>query len=143
MDTKSFMKLKSNTDMIKQPFLLGHLQLRAITFFCLLLCSAAFSKPVINKYNLKFSFDFSERKLFCKAELSLNNVKQNDTLNLLLYRLLKVKSIKDTLGNDITFDQHVTSFSDWEALQVNSISVFLGESKPYNTDKTIIIEYDG
>ena len=137
------MNLKSNTDMIKQQFVIGHLRLTSVAFFCLFVCCAAFSKPVINNYNLKFSFDFSQSRLFCKAELSFSNVKQNDTLNLLLYRLLKVKSIKDTRGNDIAFDQHVTSFSDWEALQVNSISVFLGESKSQDTGKTIIIEYEG
>jgi hypothetical protein len=108
-----------------------------------LISFAAFSVPAIDKYNLKFNFDFKEQKVFCKAELSLNNIQQSDTINLLLYRLLKVKSIKDDLGNDIKFNQDVVSFSDWEALQVNYVSVFVNKVRPGHIEQKIIVDYEG
>ena len=104
--------------------LLSGLQILMLIVYFLLIGSPVLSRPAIEKYNLKYRMDYSEKKLFCTAVLSLNNVKQGDTLNFLLYRLLTVKSVKDELGNDIKFTQILTAFSDWDILQVNHISVF-------------------
>jgi hypothetical protein len=123
--------------------LIKYLQIKLILLFVFFMWNISLCNPVIQKYDLKFSFDFAAQKLFCKAVLSLNNINQNDTLDLLLYRLLHVKSVKDDLGNEIGFNQNVISFSDWEALQVNYLTVFTGEIKLLKKTQNIIVEYEG
>ncbi len=104
--------------------------------------NSAYAKPVIKKYDLNFTFDFKEQKLHCKANLLLSNLDRSDTLSLLLYRLLRVKSVKDEQGNNIPFQQSVQSFSDWEVLQVNAINIFLKRNRDEKESK-IVIEYEG
>ncbi|MCX6303498.1 MAG: M1 family aminopeptidase [Bacteroidetes bacterium] len=118
-------------------------QIAVIVITLLFTGSIAFGKPLIDKYNLKYRIDFKGLKLFCKAELSLNNVRQNDTLDLLLYRLLRVKSVKDEFGNIIIFNQTIKSFSDWDLMQANCITIFTGEIKPTEITKKVILEYEG
>lgn len=113
---------------------------RCYLFFSFLFFyGVSFSNPVIEKYHLKYSFDFGKRKLFCTATIDLKPGNQGDTLHLLLYRLLKVKTITGESGNAIAFNQVVTSFSDWEQLQVNHISIPIVTASL----KKMIIMYEG
>lgn len=66
-----------------------------------------FSQIKVNQYDLDFQFDFENERLSCVANLSING--SGDTLNLLLYRLLKVTSVTDTSGNNVDFTQEVVS----------------------------------
>jgi hypothetical protein len=91
----------------------------------------------ITSYDLRYRIDFNEQKLFCAASLTLNHVKTGDTLHLLLYRLLKVRSVATSDGRKLRFSQNVISFSDWDNFQVNSISIYLAGASKIN------IEYDG
>jgi hypothetical protein len=99
------------------------------------------SKPKISNYDLRFAFDFANKKLIADTRLTITNLKPNDTLNVLLYRLLKVKAIKDDSGKHIPFRQTVTSFSDWDELQVNAVEIFLNNINP--SEQTVQIEYEG
>jgi hypothetical protein len=117
---------------------------------CVLLTTAlllgaykAYSKPVIAAYDLQFNFDFTMQKLYCNAALTFNNTTQNDTLHLLLYRLLKVTSISDESGQGLNYTQTVTSFSDWEALQINHITILPGKYKTGKPIQKIHIAYEG
>lgn len=109
---------------------LAALLLLATTLSCL-------AQPKITYYDLKYSFDFNEKKLFGTAAIKVD-VQAKDTLHLLLYRLIKVKSITDAEGKAIPFTQTVKAFDDWEQFQVNSIQV-----TPPTSLKTMVIEYEG
>lgn len=104
----------------------------ALNFLCgVTLCHAQAS---ITSYNLDFSFDFAARKVFCKATISITKA---DTVNLLLYRLLTIRSVRDNSGAPVTFSQNVKAFEDWDQFQVNSIQILPGEATQ------LTIEYDG
>src|ERR1044071_5268001 len=82
--------------------------------------SVCHAQPGITRYELHYSINFETKKLFCSATIDIT---PGDTLNLLLYRLLTVRSIRDKTGRSISFTQHVESFSDWQQLQVNAVTV--------------------
>ncbi|HAL64932.1 MAG TPA: hypothetical protein DCP10_05115 [Bacteroidales bacterium] len=88
-----------------------------------------FSQIKVSQYDLDFQFDFENERLSCMAKLGING--QGDTLNLLLYRLLKVTSITDTSGGNVNFTQNVVSFEDFEKLQVNHIKIPIRELTLY------------
>lgn len=128
--------------------------LRAIVFY-LVICffpAAIFSrqswKPQQLKtiyYNLDIKIDFKEKKLLgeCGMTITSNNNNPVTTIPLLLYRLMKVKSVKDDKGNTLRFRQGIMSFEDWETYQANFIEVIL--PKPITKGKTfkLLIEYSG
>jgi hypothetical protein len=101
------------------------------------------SRPKISNYDLRFAFDFANKKLIADARLTITNLKPNDTLNVLLYRLLKIKAVKDESGKQIPFRQTVASFSDWDELQVNTVEIFLNNANPSPSQQTVQIEYEG
>jgi hypothetical protein len=98
-----------------------------------------FSQIKVSQYDLDFQFDFENERLSCIAKLGING--QGDTLNLLLYRLLKVISITDTSGRNVDFTQNVVSFKDFEKLQVNHIKIPVRELA--QTKSTLTINYEG
>ena len=98
-----------------------------------------FSQIKVSQYDLDFQFDFENERLSCVANLSING--RGDTLNLLLYRLLKVTSITDTSGRKVDFTQNVVSFEDFEKLQVNHIKIPVREFA--QTKSTLTINYEG
>ena len=98
-----------------------------------------FSQIKVSQYDLDFQFDFENERLSCVANLSINGT--GDTLNLLLYRLLKVTSVTDTSGINVDFTQDVVSFEDFEKLQVNHIKIPIRELKQRNY--TLTINYEG
>ena len=62
-------------------------------------------------YDLKFNIDFENGKLHGKCILKFNNRGNNDTLPIILYRLLKVNSVTGMNGEPLDFNQKVVSFS--------------------------------
>lgn len=98
-----------------------------------------FSQIKVSQYDLDFQFNFENERLSCVAKLGING--QGDTLNLLLYRLLKVISITDTSGGNIDFTQNIVSFEDFEKLQVNHIKIPIRELT--QTNSVLIINYIG
>lgn len=110
----------------------------AITLALLLAAVSCLSQPKITNYDLKYLFDFKEKKLFGTAVLTIDDLHPKDTLHLLLYRLIKVRSVKDVDGRSLVFRQTVKAFDDWEQLQVNAVQI-----APSRLTKKIIIEYDG
>ncbi len=98
-----------------------------------------FSQLKVGQYDLDFKFDFENERLSCIAKVDISG--EGDTLNLLLYRLLKVSSITDNSGSNIDFTQEVVSFEDFEKLQVNHIKIPLRELLRINS--TLTINYEG
>jgi len=98
-----------------------------------------FSQIKVSKYDLDFQFDFEHEKLSCIAKLDING--QGDTLDLLLYRLLKVISITDAFGANVDFKQNVVSFEDFDKLRVNYIKIPIRELT--QTSSTLTILYEG
>lgn len=103
-------------------------------------CKRSFAQSSVSNYELDYRFDFKQKKLFGKANISLKG--NSDTLSFLLYRLLKVRSVTDQQGNPLAFRQEVVAMEDWDIQQVNNLEVYpktLG-SAPLSA---ITIEYDG
>ena len=98
-----------------------------------------FPQIKVSQYDLDFQFDFENERLSCVAKLDING--SGDTLNLLLYRLLKVTSVTDTFGINVDFTQDVVLFEDFEKLQVNHIKIPIRELKQRNY--TLTINYEG
>jgi len=91
----------------------------------------------VKHYDLDYELDFANNKLFGVAKLSING--QEDTLHLLLYRLLKVTSVTDSLGINIDFTQEIVSFEDFDKLQVNHIQIAL----PNQNRSSLTLRFNG
>lgn len=99
----------------------------------------------VTDYNIHFHIDYENEKLHAKAILQIKNTsnKEVTSIPLLLYRLLKVNSIKDNSQNSLQFSQQVLSFEDWETYQVNFIHLQLKQPIPSGKTKSITIDYSG
>ncbi|MHC1690013.1 MAG: M1 family aminopeptidase [Bacteroidales bacterium] len=95
--------------------------LTIIIFFTLLSLNSLLGQVSVTRYDLDYKPDFDNNRLSGIAILTIDG--HGDTLNLLLYRLLKVTSVTDNVGNSINFSQNVVSFKDVEELQVNHITI--------------------
>jgi hypothetical protein len=96
-------------------------------------------------YDLDIYPDFEHSKLKGICELTIRNTGSGNThqIPLLLYRLMRVTSIRNSEGNPIHFAQQVMSFEDFDLYQANYIDVtILGPIRKNGTVK-LIIEYDG
>lgn len=98
-----------------------------------------------SNYVMYTKVDYDNNKLISTCELTVTNPSNENikTIPLLLYRLMKVTSIKDENGNRLSFTQRVMSFEDWEVYQVNFIEVELSKPIQNNGNKKIVIEYSG
>lgn len=110
-----------------------------ILLFILLGLESLTGQVKINDYDLDYKFDFKNNRLSGVAKITIDG--KDDTINLLLYRLLKVTSITDPLGNSINFEQNVVSFEDFEELQVNAIDIYFDNIEQKNTQ--LIVKYAG
>jgi hypothetical protein len=85
-------------------------------------------------YDLDVRMDYDNRKLdaTCAMTVVNGNSKISKIVPILLYRLMKVSSIKDEKGRPLVYTQQVLAFEDWEVFQVNYIEVTPAEplSKP-------------
>lgn len=96
-------------------------------------------------YDIDLRIDYTNRKLYSKCELTVRNTSSTRTqiIPLLLYRLMKVSSIKDEKGNPMSFSQRVLSFEDLERYQANYIEISPARPLLKGDTKKLIIEYEG
>lgn len=96
-------------------------------------------------YQLDIQIDYADRRLKSTCELTVQNSSSAKTqiIPLLLYRLMKVSSIKDEKGNRMSYTQRIVSFEDWEKYQVNYIEVIPARPLLKGDSIKLIIEYDG
>ena len=80
---------------------------------------------IINHYDLKLLFDFSNEILDGTCNVTIENKSDSsiDKIPFLLYRLMTVNSIQNQQGKELNFSQKNVSFPDFEKLQVNSIKI--------------------
>lgn len=97
------------------------------------------------QYDLDVRIDYANRKLEATCELTVQSSSSEKTqiIPLLLYRLMKILSIKDEKGNSLSFSQKVLSFEDWEKFQVNFMEVKPAKSLLKGDSIKLIIEYEG
>lgn len=96
-------------------------------------------------YNLDIRVDYEQEKMFAVCGMTLINNSESpaDHVPLVLYRLMNVRSIKDSSGNPLEFSQQVVAFEDWEKFQTNHIIVTLATPLAPGEKLDIEIEYDG
>ena len=96
-------------------------------------------------YRLDLNIDYENEKIFSDCQLTVLNPSGQpiNQIPLILYRLMKVKSVKDEKGANLSFTQQIVAYEDWEKLQVNHIEVFLKNPLQQREKKTIKIQYEG
>ena len=96
-------------------------------------------------YKLDLVIDYENEKILGGCQLMVLNPSKHPIheIPLLLYRLLKVTSVRDEQGNDLSFTQQVLAYEDWEKLQVNYIAVSLKNPIQQGERRTINIQYEG
>ena len=96
-------------------------------------------------YDLSVEVDFDAETLRGTAGIVVTNPSAESVrqASLLLYRLLRVKAVRDDHGKDLVFSQSVVAFEDFGKLQVNQIVVSLPEPLAPGAQTTIEIRYEG
>ncbi len=96
-------------------------------------------------YDLDIRIDYANKKLNATCKLTIVNTSSANykIIPLLLYRLMKVSSIKNERGTPIVYTQKVLSFEDWEKYQANYIEVMPGKLLAKGDSMKLIIEYEG
>jgi hypothetical protein len=96
-------------------------------------------------YNLDLKIDFKENHLSgeCGMTITSNSNKPVTNIPLLLYRLMKVTSVKDDKGNPLRFRQRILSFEDWQTYQANFIEVYLSKQLAAGNTCKLKIFYEG
>lgn len=97
------------------------------------------------RYELDVRVDYESKKIFGRCLLTVHNPEDQAVSHvpLILYRLLKVKSITDEAGKPIPYRQEIMSFEDWEQLQVNYVEVQLKDPLGPKDSMTLAIDYEG
>lgn len=119
-----------------------------LTLALLLMLSAMLSAQnpfplVTDHYHLELSFDYRNESLQGTCRMTILN-KSDSVLTqipLLLYRLMKVNTVKTDVGIELDFHQSVVQYEDFTKLQVNHILVDY-EIPPYGS-RVIHIDYGG
>lgn len=95
------------------------------------------------KYQLTFAIDYDAEFLRATAVLTLENPSDTPVreVSLLLYRLLRVKSIRGV--RELPFTQTVAAFEDYGKQQVNHIVATLPEPLAPHTQTTLAVQYEG
>jgi len=96
-------------------------------------------------YVLDLRVDYDHEKLFGDCRLTVLNSSSQPVgrIPLILYRLLKVKSVADSVGSALPFSQGVTEYEDWDRIQFNFIEVSLPSSILPGAKGTIALHYEG
>lgn len=97
------------------------------------------------QYDLDVHIDYENRKLKAICELTVLNpsAEKIKIIPLLLYRLMKVSTIKDERGTPIAYSQRVLSFEDWEKYQANYIEISPARPLVKGEKRKVIVEYEG
>lgn len=96
-------------------------------------------------YDLNVRVDYTNEKIVASCGMTVMNdsAKEIKIIPLLLYRLMRVSSIKDENGNTLVYTQRVLSFEDREVYQANYIEVIPAKSLLKGDSCKLIIEYEG
>jgi len=96
-------------------------------------------------YDLDIRLDYEQEKVFGHCRLMVINASSGSVsqIPLLLYRLMKVTSVKDEDGSELPYTQQVLGFEDWEKMQANSITVVLKTPLRPENKMSISIDYEG
>jgi hypothetical protein len=96
-------------------------------------------------YRLAVTLDFGQRTMQGTARLEVVNHDRRpaNEVSLLLYRMLRVESVRDSQEHPLRFTQEVVGFEDFPRLQVNHIRVALVRPLPPGDSTTIVLGYAG
>ena len=96
-------------------------------------------------YDLDVHVDYENKKIISTCGMTVINRTDEESkiIPLLLYRLMKVSSIKEENGNPLVYSQRVLSFEDWEIYQANYIEVVPTKPLLKGDSCKLIIEYEG
>ncbi len=98
----------------------------------------------VMSYTLEMDIDYGQRSVNANCELLLSKTtgEQTTEIPLLLYRLLEVTSVSVN-GENIPFQQEITSLEGLDVFQVNYVQIFLPEAFSKMKDYQVNIEYEG
>lgn len=98
-----------------------------------------------SRYELDCEVDYAAEVLRGTARIVVENPSTEPVRNasLLLYRLLRVRAVRNDQGRDLAFSQAVVAFEDFAKLQVNQILVTLAEPLAPGARTAIQIQYEG
>jgi aminopeptidase N len=97
------------------------------------------------RYELSLELDYAAETLRGTTRIVVKNPSSEPVheASFLLYRLLRVQSVRDDQGRDLAFSQAVVSFVDFGQLQVNHFLVTLGKPLAPGEETGIQIQYAG
>jgi hypothetical protein len=113
----------------------------------LVFAETASPRPVIKTVacKLDIKIDYMKEKLSGECRLTIVNESREPMgkVPLILYRLMKITTVKDEDGVPLRFDQRILTLEDWDSFQANIIDVNLKVPLPASEKKTIDILYEG
>ena len=100
-------------------------------------------RPV--RYGLDIRVNFDQAVIEANCRLTVKNPYDRavDRFTFVLYRLLKVRSIKDSLGRRLDFTQEVRTYEDEDKFRANLVEVCLYEPLAPRQTAALDIDYDG
>jgi len=133
--------------MRKRVFLMGFVLILCCSFCSLKRSVSSLNRELVRTtgYQLDVRIDYEHKKIEADCHLTVFNpfdyhVRQ---IPIVLYRLMKVTSVHDKQGHELSFNQQVVSYEDWEILQVNFVEVRLNRPLAPNEKTSIKISYNG
>ncbi|MCP4896592.1 MAG: M1 family metallopeptidase [bacterium] len=96
-------------------------------------------------YDLRLKIDYENEKLSGTSRMTIANASGEPArvVPMLLYRLMKVSSVKDDEGKSLSFKQEVLSFEGYPQLQANSIEIELEEAVDPGQKIVLTVAYGG
>ena len=96
-------------------------------------------------YDLDIRIDYANKKLqgICGLTVLNTTSEEGKIIPLLIYRLMKVSSIKDEKGNALEYTQKILSFEDRDKYQANYIEVIPAKPLLKGDSCKLIIAYQG
>ena len=96
-------------------------------------------------YDVRFDVDYDAGQLKATTRINLRNPSTAPVreASLLLYRLLRVRAVRDDRGRGLSFTQAVVAFEDFAQLQVNQLLVTLPEPLAPGKQVAVEVRYDG
>lgn len=97
------------------------------------------------RYDVGFEVDYDAEVLRGTARIVVQNPSTESVreASLLLYRLLRVTTVRNDQGKELAFRQTVVAFEDLRKLQVNQILVTLPEPLAPGAQTAIEVRYEG
>ncbi len=107
----------------------------------------AASRPILRptRHELTLAVDFGERKLTATSRITLANETDRPVreASFVLYRLLTVRTVRDSGGRPLSFGQRVVALEDEPQMQVNHVRVALPQPLAPGARTTLELAYDG